>query len=424
MFTMRIFDGQGRRAALVWVAIGLLGLGTARAQTPGDGSNYLDEVRRRNEVAAQKAEADVRLALRTAVRLAATDPAKAVERLKETVKQVENTTALSDGRRDSLKRMLQDRIRVLEATANREAARTDEAAAKQAATAERRAEQQQQATELEKVRRVLQELREMQRDGRGGDGDRPGSRPPNNQAVEAAKRIRSTTEQLEDNRQLRDERAGRRGGALRDVERSATLPKGDIEYPKDWRERTKARSKTTTQLTAKERAIFQALDSAIPAQFKDSPLDAVLDYIMAYTGLVIVVDKRALEEVGASYSSPITANLKGATVRTVLRKILSELGLTYVIKDEVIQVVTALQAKSMLVTKVYYIGDLLRPWFLVEDAARLIDLIQRTIEPASWQVNGGTGTIAFEPITLSLVIKQTAEFHGVLGGGLMSGLRP
>src|SRR5262249_50397570 len=150
---------------------------------------------------------------------------------------------------------------------------------------------------------------------------RPGTPPPNNPAVEAAKRIRSTTEQLEENRQLREERGGRRGGALRDVERSATLPKGDIEYAKDWKERTRTRSKAPTQLTAKERAIFQALDSPIPAQFKDSPLEAVLDYIMTYTGLVIVVDKQALNEVQASYDTPITANLKGATARTVLRKI-------------------------------------------------------------------------------------------------------
>jgi hypothetical protein len=424
MFTTRISGGWRLLAALACLGVGLLSLGVARAQTPGDGSTYLDEVRRRNEVAAQKAEADVRLSVRTAARLAATDPTKAVERLKEAVKQVEDAPGLSDGRRASLKRMLQDRIRVTETAADRDAGRATEVAAKQGTAAERRAEQEQQVTEQEKIRRVLQELRASQRDGRGGDAARPGTPAPNNPAVEAAKRIRSVNDQLEENRQLRDERGGRRGNALREVERSATLPNGDIEYPKDWKERTRTRSKATVQLTAKERAIFQALDSPVPAQFKDSPLEAVLDYLMTYTGVAILVNKQALDEVQATYDTRVTVNLKSATVRTVLRKILSELGLTYVIKDEVIQVVTALQAKSMMATKVYYIGDLLRPFFLLEDAARLIDLIQRTVEPASWQVNGGSGTIFFEPSTLSLVIKQSAEFHGVLGGGLFSGLRP
>jgi hypothetical protein len=41
-----------------------------------------------------------------------------------------------------------------------------------------------------------------------------------------------------------------------------------------------------------------------------------------------------------------------------------------------------------------------------------------TIEPNSWEARGaqGGGTIAYDPITMSLIIKQTAEVHYQLSG--------
>jgi hypothetical protein len=50
--------------------------------------------------------------------------------------------------------------------------------------------------------------------------------------------------------------------------------------------------------------------------------------------------------------------------------------------------------------------------------ALLMDLIVNTVEPASWQVNGGWGTISFHEPSMSLLIRQTAEFHYQMGNGL------
>jgi len=122
-----------------------------------------------------------------------------------------------------------------------------------------------------------------------------------------------------------------------------------------------------------------------------------------------------MEEVGVTYDSPVSVNVKGVTARFVLRKILGDLGLTFVIKDEVIEVMTPKKAQDMMVVRTYYVGDLVaNRW----QAAQIIDLIQSTIDPESWKANGGAGTIAYHPLTRSLVIKQSAEFHGVLSGGL------
>ncbi|REK12953.1 MAG: hypothetical protein DWQ37_10015 [Planctomycetota bacterium] len=56
------------------------------------------------------------------------------------------------------------------------------------------------------------------------------------------------------------------------------------------------------------------------------------------------------------------------------------------------------------------------------NAEQLIELIQTTIAPASWQVNGGQGTIMYFAPKQVLVIRQTGGVHNQLGQAL-GGLR-
>lgn len=51
-----------------------------------------------------------------------------------------------------------------------------------------------------------------------------------------------------------------------------------------------------------------------------------------------------------------------------------------------------------------------------DHAQELIDLIQQTIAPKSWDVNGGPGAIRFWRPGLALVITQTDEIHGQVSG--------
>ncbi len=56
-------------------------------------------------------------------------------------------------------------------------------------------------------------------------------------------------------------------------------------------------------------------------------------------------------------------------------------------------------------------------------AIQLIDLIQNTIEPESWQAVGGKGSIYYFDLLKVLVVRQTGEVHHQLGG-LLPKLRP
>ena len=50
-----------------------------------------------------------------------------------------------------------------------------------------------------------------------------------------------------------------------------------------------------------------------------------------------------------------------------------------------------------------------------DNALDLIELIQSTIAPQSWDVQGGPGTIRYYRPLHVLVIRQTGEVHGKVG---------
>src|SRR5262249_48539650 len=112
----------------------------------------------------------------------------------------------------------------------------------------------------------------------------------------------------------------------------------------------------------------------------------------------------------------------------VLKKVLADFQLTYIVKDEVIQVTTPARARETLTTRTYYIGDLIaatgvgvglgsNPFQVLQQVNDLMFLIQTTIEPASWASKDGPGTMIFAPGSMSIVGKQPAEMHMRLGLG-------
>jgi hypothetical protein len=422
-----------RLGGLLGVVGVLLALaGPVTAQAPRDRDNdLLDKARRAEAVAAQKVEAEVRDAVLEAQRLTASDRDKAVARLKKAITLLEDDRALSDSRRASLQRMLKDRIRVLEAGPARE----DERPAKGARDDERRTAADKKAADQAFINQQMDAIRELQRDGKFTEANRLAHelarKYPANPSVLALVRSTSSAAQVADQKASTRDKDRRVVGVYRDVDRSGMPPKGDIEFPKDWAEKTKRRLKSSTQLTAKEKAILEALNLPISADFKESRFEDVMEYLQTVMGQPIITDKSALDDAHVTYETPVTLRIKGkVAARTVLRTILSNLGLYYTVKEEVIMVTTAEKARSMMTTKVYPIGDLVSGGLLplqlggggldqlamTQNAKMIIEMITSSVDPPSWKVNGGEGTIVFNLATMSLVVKQSAEVHSMLGG--------
>ena len=55
---------------------------------------------------------------------------------------------------------------------------------------------------------------------------------------------------------------------------------------------------------------------------------------------------------------------------------------------------------------------------MIQQVNQLAIMIQQSYDPNSWQNNGGPGSITFDPISMSFVIRQTAEMHFLLGVGM------
>ncbi len=159
-------------------------------------------------------------------------------------------------------------------------------------------------------------------------------------ATQASGRINDINNQLRTNRQNQLDQERGTMGALTQVEKTRTLPKDDIEFPKDWKTRAPRRPVDEVPLTAKEKAILRALDSTVSLKFTNNHLQDVIEYIEDRTGQTVILDKAALNDIGVTYDSPVTVTMKNVTLRTALYRILRDLGLTFVVKDEAIQVVT------------------------------------------------------------------------------------
>jgi hypothetical protein len=166
-----------------------------------------------------------------------------------------------------------------------------------------------------------------------------------------------------------------------------------------------------------EAKIRKALDSLTELDFVDTPLTDVVTYLQDLHKINIAFDHKAMSDAGYRTDVQITRTLRGVTLRSALRLILRDLGLTYVIGDEVLLITIPDEAQNRPVAKQYAVADLVavrdendKPW---DDYGTLIRIVTNAIAPTSWTENGGVGTIGgvtFGNAKL-LVVLQTEEVH-------------
>jgi hypothetical protein len=97
--------------------------------------------------------------------------------------------------------------------------------------------------------------------------------------------------------------------------------------------------------TDKEREIEQRLNTPVSINFTNVPLRKAIEDIRDWHGINIYIDEPALNEEGISLDRPITLKLEQVALKSALNLILKNTHLTYVVKDEVLQITTATQAR-------------------------------------------------------------------------------
>lgn len=134
------------------------------------------------------------------------------------------------------------------------------------------------------------------------------------------------------------------------------------------------------------------------------PLEEATEILSELYKIPIVVDKRALEEIGLSLDTPVNVSLMRVTLRSLLRRILPELDLTYMIKDQMLLITTVESAEQNLGIQMYRLPD-----NLVEKSVAVLTALQAAIVPDTWNTQGGpsSGTA----IGHVLIISTTSDVH-------------
>jgi von Willebrand factor type A domain len=326
-------------------------------------------------VIAQVIQAEVQNVLNKARLTMSTDPDTASQQLKLTLEKVRQTGELDPDTRDQFVDSLQSALR--EASARKvtvEQARQERQASMSAASERLLAASKLERNQL-KVKELMERFNSLMSEKRYRDAEEAA-------ASEAEKLVPGNPVPVLATLEARmvgyysnfmDSRLARQKGVvdtLYQVEKSH-VPFPDeppIVYPdaEVWQQLTARRKEKYSSMDlakkgSAEKKIEEALKSPTEVVFVETPLQDVIEYLKDRHKIEIKIDTHALTDLGIGTDTPVTIDLKGISLRSALRLMLKELGLTYLIKDEVLQITTPEEADNQLSTKVYPVADLVLP---------------------------------------------------------------
>lgn len=241
---------------------------------------------------------------------------------------------------------------------------------------------------------------------------------------------------------------------------STRFPKDIVEYPEDWPVLTVRRSDGIAFLdTETDRRVWNSLANArVPVNFQGHELGDVVNYIAEVASINVDVDWKALESEFIDRHHAVNLRLDDSVpMRVVLDRVLAQLGEDddarpqYAIRDGILTISTKEKLQRNPVTHVYDIRDLLVEVPYFDDAPDLSldsildnsserdfndrlfgegdgedydrgrmgreDMIEKireilttTIDPRSWQMNGGDVGVIQE-LNGNLIITTTTRNH-------------
>src|SRR5262249_39938494 len=107
--------------------------------------------------------------------------------------------------------------------------------------------------------------------------------------------------------------------------------------------------------------IEQRLLSQFDLNWKGTPLRQVIEDLHQLAQINVVPDTDALQEASISLESPLSLKVEHMSLKSALNILLKQARLTYVIKDEALQITTEEHAKGKLKMVTYPVADLVVP---------------------------------------------------------------
>jgi hypothetical protein len=163
---------------------------------------------------------------------------------------------------------------------------------------------------------------------------------------------------------------------------------------------------TLEDSSASRQRIEDQLGRETNFDYLDTPLKDVIDEIALRHGIPIIINISALEDFGIGTDTPVTISLQGISLRSALKLMLRELELTFIIKDEVLQITTPEEAESSMDSRFYSVSSLLPS---SGDGEYLVKLITKHVKPESRDAVGGPGAITFVEHLQAIAVTQTED---------------
>ena len=161
-----------------------------------------------------------------------------------------------------------------------------------------------------------------------------------------------------------------------------------------------------------EAAIRDELAKETTLELSEKPLTIAAKYLEEKCRTPVVFDQAAFREAGIDPAATLASiDVHGITLRSGLRLMLEPLNLTYIIKDEALQITTKDKASTELTTGIYDVRDLVTPEGGGDrDFDSLISVLTESIATESWFDKGGQGSCQAGPLG-TLVVFQTDEIQ-------------
>ena len=159
--------------------------------------------------------------------------------------------------------------------------------------------------------------------------------------------------------------------ALTEVDRSAIPMNDNTPFifggnAKDWENLSVRRRKFMREgrmkRSEKEIEIEQKLKTPVSLGFHEAPLDEVISKLSQLTQISMILDPRGLAEEGVDSHTPVTIDLnQEISLKSALNLILAPLQLSYVIKNEVLNITSEQLRDGEVYTVTYNVADLVIP---------------------------------------------------------------
>ena len=154
---------------------------------------------------------------------------------------------------------------------------------------------------------------------------------------------------------------------------------------------------------AEKLACLQTMEQSVTANFADTPLTDVVEYLVRQIDLPIFLDVVAIEEAGLLTDEPVSFLMSGKSLATTLRLMLSEFELTTVIRSGMLFITTVEVANENLHSVVYDVRK-------IQDTSQLLEAVP-ALTSGLWAERDGSGGEMSLTENGLLVVRQTEETH-------------